>query len=51
MKINPFDGFVCDKSLKRTRFDFSYKIPDYEQMVAELSAWVTAHKDMYPHYF
>ena len=51
MKINPFDGFVCDKSLKRTRFDFSYKIPDYQQMVAELSAWVNAHKDMYPHYF
>lgn len=50
IKINPIEGINADKSLKRTRFDFGYRIPDYETMVSELAAWVKAHKDMYPHY-
>lgn len=50
IKINPIEGINADKSLKRTRFDFGYLIPDYETMVSELAAWVKAHKDMYPHY-
>ena len=48
--IHPVEGVNADKSLKRTRFEFGYLIPDYEKMVAELAAWVKAHKDMYPHY-
>ena len=48
--INPVEGIHADKSLKRTRFEFSYLIPDYEVMVAELADWVIRHKDMYPHY-
>lgn len=48
--INPIDGINADKSLKRTRFDFSYLIPDYEVMVSEMAEWVFKHKDMYPHY-
>lgn len=50
VKIDPVEGVNADKSLKRTRFEFGYLIPDYEQMVAELAAWVVAHKNMYPHY-
>lgn len=50
IKINPIEGINADKSLKRTRFDFGYLIPDYEVMVAELATWVKQHKDMYPHY-
>lgn len=50
VKINPVEGIVADKSLKRTRFEFSYIIPDYEQMVAEMAEWIFKHKDMYPHY-
>ena len=50
IKINPVEGIVADKSLKRTHFDFGYLIPDYEQMIAELADWVTNHKEMYPHY-
>lgn len=50
IQINPVEGVNADKSLKRTRFDFSYLIPDYEVMVAELADWVIRHKDMYPHY-
>lgn len=48
--ITPVDKTVADKSLKRTRFEFDYLIPDYEQMVAELADWMRAHKSLYPHY-
>lgn len=50
IKINPIEGINADKSLKRTRYEFNYRIPDYEAMVAELAVWITNHKDMYPHY-
>ncbi len=50
IKINPIVGISADKSLKRTRFEFDYLIPDYEVMVAELADWMKAHKTMYPHY-
>jgi len=50
IQINPVEGINADKSLKRTRFEFSYLIPDYEVMVAELADWIIKHKDMYPHY-
>lgn len=50
LTIHPVEGVNADKSLKRTRYEFSYLIPDYETMVAELSEWIFAHKDMYPHY-
>ena len=48
--INPVDGVNADKSLKRTRFEFSYIIPDYEIMVRELAVSVKNHKELYPHY-
>ncbi|MEA4852202.1 MAG: sugar nucleotide-binding protein [Paludibacter sp.] len=48
--INPVEGINLDKSLKRTRFDFNYIIPDYETMIAEMALWILAHKEMYPHY-
>ena len=48
--IIPVNNMVVDKSLKRTRWEFSYKIPDYEQMVSELADWMRAHKALYPHY-
>lgn len=50
LTIHPVEGVHLDKSLKRTRFDFSYRIPDYETMVSELAQWIAAHKSMYPHY-
>lgn len=50
IEIKPVDGVVLDKSLKRTRYQFDYLIPDYETMVAELAEWTRQHKDMYPHY-
>lgn len=50
LTIHPVEGVNADKSLKRTRFDFNYLIPDYEKMVAEAAEWVFAHKSLYPHY-
>lgn len=50
LTIIPSDTFVADKSLKRTRFEFGYTIPDYEIMIIELSKWIQDHKEMYPHY-
>ena len=48
--IHPVSGINADKSLRRTRFQFDYQIPDYEKMVAEMSEWIMTHKQMYPHY-
>ncbi len=48
--IEPYDGFVCDKTLVRTRFDFPETVPDYEVMVREMADWVRAHRELYPHY-
>ena len=50
VQIVPVDGVNADKSLKRTNWDFDYKIPDYEQMVAEMADWIFKHKELYPHY-
>lgn len=48
--IHPYDGFSADKTLVRTNFDFDYRIPDYETMVAEMASWIKNHKELYPHY-
>ncbi|WJS95165.1 sugar nucleotide-binding protein [Flavobacterium johnsoniae] len=50
LDINPVEGILADKSLKRTKFEFDYLIPDYETMIAELADWIKNHKEMYPHY-
>lgn len=50
VRIIPVDKMTVDKSLKRTRWEFNYKIPDYEQMVVELANWIRQHKSLYPHY-
>lgn len=49
--IIPVSNVTVNKSLKRTRYDFSYGIPDYEKMIAELANWMRIHKEMYPHYY
>lgn len=50
VKIIPVNKVVADKSLKRIHWDFDYKIPDYETMIAELADWMGVHKSLYPHY-
>ena len=48
--IRPKNTPISDKSLKRTRFDFNYHVPDYEEMVSQLAVWMRSHKELYPHY-
>lgn len=50
ISIHPVEGVNADKSLKRTRFDFNYIIPDYEKMVSEAADWIFSHKSLYTHY-
>jgi dTDP-4-dehydrorhamnose reductase len=50
LKINPSNTFVSDKSLKRTKFEFDYIIPDYETMIYEMTEWIKDHKYLYHHY-
>lgn len=50
VSIAPIDKMSANKSLKRTKFDFAYPIPDYDQMIEELSDWMRSHKQLYPHY-
>lgn len=50
LKIHSDESVNIDKSLKRTRYEFSYLIPNYEIMVFELAEWIKKHKQMYPHY-
>lgn len=50
INIMAADKIAADKSLKRTRWDFEYRIPDYETMISELGDWIREHKVLYPHY-
>lgn len=51
IEILPNDNLSLDKSLINNRTDFSFKVPGYEAMVAEMKEWIDNHKDLYPHYF
>ncbi|WP_346893290.1 SDR family oxidoreductase [Clostridium sp. UBA871] len=45
------DSVNLNKSLVNNRKDFSFEIPNYEQMVIEMEEWIYNHKELYPHYF
>lgn len=51
IKINKSEFLNLDKSLRKKRNDFSYKVPSYEEMVKEMCDWINNHKDLYPMYF
>jgi dTDP-4-dehydrorhamnose reductase len=51
IEIKPSDNLSLDKSLINNRIDFSFEVPSYETMVAEMKEWIDNHKDLYPHYF
>lgn len=46
IKITPKSDYVSNKSLVRTT-DFDFGIPSYDQMVKEMSEWVTKHENLY----
>jgi len=51
VNIEKNDHLKLDKSLRTKRDDFSFNIPNYEQMIIEMKNWVDTHKELYPHYF
>lgn len=46
IKINRKSDYVSDKSLVRTT-DFDFEVPSYDDMVKEMSEWVTNHNELY----
>lgn len=51
IEIVPSDNLSLDKSLINNRSDFSFEVPSYETMVAEMKEWIDNHSELYPHYF
>ena len=51
IEIQPSNSLSLDKSLINSRTDFSFEVPSYETMVAEMKEWIDNHRDLYPHYF
>lgn len=51
IEILPSDNLSLDKSLINNRTDFSFEVPSYETMVAEMKEWIDSHSEFYPHYF
>lgn len=51
IEIIPSDKLQINKQLIKTRKDFSFVVPNYEQMIIEMHDWIITHKELYPHYF
>jgi len=51
IKILPNDNLSLNKSLVNTRTDFTFKVPGYDIMIAEMKEWIENHEELYPHYF
>ena len=47
IEVVPKSDYVSNKSLIRTT-DFDFGVPTYDQMVKEMSEWVSTHADLYP---
>lgn len=50
LKIIPDGNLVLDKSLRSSRNDFAFSVPDYEDQIVELKEWMLEHKAIYSHY-
>lgn len=50
LKIIPDGNLILDKSLRNSRNDFAFRVPDYEEQIAELKQWMVEHKAIYSHY-
>jgi dTDP-4-dehydrorhamnose reductase len=49
--IKTSEQVALNKSLINRRQDFDLIVPSYEEMVAEMWAWVEDHRSLYTHYF
>ncbi|MEG0471336.1 MAG: SDR family oxidoreductase [Solibacillus sp.] len=51
LSILPSSNVQLDKTLINSRHDFSFLVPNYEEMIVEMRDWMHAYKNLYPHYF
>ena len=49
-EIRATSDSVADQTIRNTRKDFVYEIPDYPTMVTEMKKWIENHAEIYPHY-
>lgn len=50
IEIEPYDGVVLDKTLINNRSDFSFHVPCYECMIAQMREWGSLHREDYSFY-
>jgi len=50
IQINPVAGRVTDKTLLDTRMELEDAIPDYDEMIRDMVAFMKAHPDLYSQY-
>ncbi len=50
IEIVPTEVPVIDKTLVRSNFNFSYKVPNYEEQIVQMKNWIVRHRDLYTHY-
>lgn len=50
VEIVPDGSVRLDKTLVRTNFDSTFRPKGYAEQVAEMAAWIRAHRELYPHY-
>ncbi|MHB8336522.1 MAG: dTDP-4-dehydrorhamnose reductase family protein [Ignavibacteriaceae bacterium] len=50
VKINMIIGKNVDKSLRNTRDDFNFTVPNYKEMLIKLRTFMMSNKELYPHY-
>jgi dTDP-4-dehydrorhamnose reductase len=48
--ILPYDDYLIDKSLLRTRHEFNYVVPAYQKMIYEMKDWIIKHNSYYMFY-
>ncbi|MHB8126272.1 MAG: SDR family oxidoreductase [Desulfitobacteriaceae bacterium] len=51
LSIQQSEVVNLNKSLVNNRQDFSFEVPNYEQMVIEMKDWIYSHKELYSHYY
>ncbi|MEG0384306.1 MAG: sugar nucleotide-binding protein [Solibacillus sp.] len=51
LSILPSSNVQLNKTLINTRHDFSFIVPNYEEMIVEMRDWMHTHQNLYSHYF
>lgn len=51
LEIIPDNTLVTDKTLVNNRFDFSFVVSSYDDMIIEMKTWIGRNSALYDHYF